>query len=89
VLKTTLVAAVPSVGVLFLFWIALRGILQADRRERVAQARIEAEEDAADRERAAAAEAQSSATGNAPGPAGNAHNAGNGSSTAGPQNPAR
>jgi hypothetical protein len=42
---TTLVAIVPSVGALFLFWVALRAILQADRRERVAQARIEAAED--------------------------------------------
>ncbi len=44
---TTLVAIVPSVGALFLFWIALRAILQADRRERLAQARNEAAEDAA------------------------------------------
>jgi len=44
---TTLVAVIPSVGVLFLFWIALRAILQADRRERLAQARLDAAEDAA------------------------------------------
>ena len=44
---TTLVAVIPSVGVLFLFWLALRAILQADRRERVAQARLDAAEDAA------------------------------------------
>jgi len=44
---TTLVAAVPSAGALFLFVIALRAILQADRRERLAQARLEAAEDAA------------------------------------------
>jgi len=50
---TTLVAIVPSAGALFLFWVALRAILQADRRERLAQARQEAAEDAA----AAAAEA--------------------------------
>jgi threonine/homoserine/homoserine lactone efflux protein len=57
---TTLVAIVPSAGALFLFWIALRAILQADRRERVAQARIEAAQD-----RAAAAAAESSVTGSA------------------------
>jgi threonine/homoserine/homoserine lactone efflux protein len=51
---TTLVAIVPSAGALFLFWIALRAILQADRRERVAQARIEAEEDRAAARAAAA-----------------------------------
>jgi len=53
---TTLVAIVPSAGVLFLFWVAIRAIVQADRRERVAQARLEAAEDAA-----AAAEARLSA----------------------------
>jgi threonine/homoserine/homoserine lactone efflux protein len=39
-----LVALVPTIGVLFIFWIALRALLQADRRERAAQARIEAAE---------------------------------------------
>ena len=39
-----LVALVPSIGVLFIFWIAMRALLQADRRERAAQARIEAAE---------------------------------------------
>jgi hypothetical protein len=37
-----LVALVPSIGVLFIFWIGMRALLQADRRERAAQARIEA-----------------------------------------------
>jgi threonine/homoserine/homoserine lactone efflux protein len=37
-----LVALVPSVGVLFIFWIGIRALVQADRRERAAQARIEA-----------------------------------------------
>jgi threonine/homoserine/homoserine lactone efflux protein len=39
-----LIAVIPSIGVLFLFWLAIRAILEADRRERSAQARIEAEE---------------------------------------------
>jgi threonine/homoserine/homoserine lactone efflux protein len=39
-----LVALVPSIGVLFIFWIGIRALVQADRRERAAQARIEAEE---------------------------------------------
>jgi len=39
-----LIAVIPSAGVLFLFWLALRAILEADRRERSAQARIEAAE---------------------------------------------
>jgi heme exporter protein D len=39
-----LVALVPSVGVLLVFWIGIRALLQADRRERAAQARIEAAE---------------------------------------------
>jgi hypothetical protein len=39
-----LVALVPSIGVLFIFWIGMRALLQADRRERAAQARIEAAE---------------------------------------------
>jgi hypothetical protein len=34
-------ALVPSIGVLALFWIAIRAMVQADRRERMAQARIE------------------------------------------------
>jgi threonine/homoserine/homoserine lactone efflux protein len=37
----SLVAIVPSAGALFLFWLALRAILQADRRERAALARMD------------------------------------------------
>jgi threonine/homoserine/homoserine lactone efflux protein len=37
-------AVIPSIGVLFLFWVAIRAILEADRRERSAQARTEAAE---------------------------------------------
>ena len=36
-----LAAIVPSVGVLFLFVLAIRAIFQADQRERLAQAEIE------------------------------------------------
>ena len=39
-------AVVPSVGVGLLFWFALRTIIQADRRERAAIARLDAEESA-------------------------------------------
>ncbi len=39
-----LTALLPSAGVLLIFWIAIRALLQADRRERSAQARIEAAE---------------------------------------------
>ena len=38
----TLLAVVPSAGVLFLFWLAVRAMIQADRRERSAQARMAA-----------------------------------------------
>lgn len=47
-------ALTPTIGVALLFWLALRAIVNADRRERLAIARFEAEE------RAAAAEARSS-----------------------------
>jgi hypothetical protein len=40
-----LLALVPSAGVLLLFVLAVRGMIHADRRERLAQARIEAEAD--------------------------------------------
>lgn len=36
-----LTAIVPSLGVLFLFVLAIRAIFQADRRERLAQAQLE------------------------------------------------
>jgi threonine/homoserine/homoserine lactone efflux protein len=39
-----LIAVIPSIGVLFLFWLAIRAILEADRRERSAEARFEAAE---------------------------------------------
>ncbi len=45
-------ALVPSIGVGFLFWLAMRSVINADRTERAALARLEAQEDA---ERAAAA----------------------------------
>ena len=40
-----LVALIPSVGVLFLFVVALKAMLEGDRRERSAQARYEREQD--------------------------------------------
>lgn len=36
-----LAAIVPSVGVLFLFVLAIRAVFQADQRERLAQAEME------------------------------------------------
>jgi hypothetical protein len=39
-----LIALVPSIGVLLIFWVGIRALVQADRRERAAQARIEAAE---------------------------------------------
>lgn len=43
-----LAALVPSAGVAFLFYLAVRAMISADRRERAAQAELER----ADRERA-------------------------------------
>ncbi len=40
-------SVIPTIGVSLIFWIAIRAIIQADRRERAAQARIEAEQDRA------------------------------------------
>jgi hypothetical protein len=39
-------AIVPSVGVLFLFVLAIRAMFQADRRERLAQAQLDRQEQA-------------------------------------------
>lgn len=39
---TVLLALVPSIGVTVLFWLAIKALVEADRRERAAQARIEA-----------------------------------------------
>jgi hypothetical protein len=33
-------AIIPSAGVLFIFWLGIRAMLQADRRERAAIARL-------------------------------------------------
>jgi hypothetical protein len=41
---SSLIAVVPTAGVLFMFWVGIRALVQADRRERQAQARIEAVE---------------------------------------------
>jgi hypothetical protein len=35
-------AVAPTVGVLVIFWLAIRSLLQADRRERAAEARFRA-----------------------------------------------
>ena len=39
---SSLIAVIPTAGVLFMFWVGMRALVQADRRERQAQARIEA-----------------------------------------------
>ncbi|MBD5786693.1 hypothetical protein IF650_10930 [Cellulosimicrobium terreum] len=39
-------ALVPSIGVGVLFWLAMRAIVRADRNERAALDRLDAEEDA-------------------------------------------
>jgi hypothetical protein len=39
-----LTAILPSIGVLFLFVLAIRAMFQADRRERLAQAKLERQE---------------------------------------------
>jgi hypothetical protein len=49
-----LTAILPSVGVLFLFVLAIRAMFQADRRERLAQAKLERQERAAATESGAA-----------------------------------
>ena len=41
-------ALIPSIGVGVIFWLVIRWIVQADRRERIALARLEAAERAAD-----------------------------------------
>lgn len=40
-------ALLPPIGVGLIFWVVMRAIVQADRRERAAVARLEAAEDAA------------------------------------------
>jgi hypothetical protein len=42
-----LAALIPSIGLLFLFWVILKHFLEGDRREREAIRRWEAEQDAA------------------------------------------
>lgn len=51
-----LAALLPSAGVCALFVLAVRKMISADRDERAAQARLEAAERLAERERAAGAE---------------------------------
>ena len=42
-----LAALIPSIGLLFLFWVIIKHLLEGDRRERAAIRRWEAEQDAA------------------------------------------
>jgi len=41
-----LAALLPSIGLLYLFWVIMKHILEGDRRERAAQRLWEAEQDA-------------------------------------------
>ncbi|WP_431473495.1 hypothetical protein [Ornithinimicrobium sp. W1665] len=41
-----LAALIPSAGLLFLFWVILKHLVEGDRRERAALRRWEAEQDA-------------------------------------------
>ncbi len=47
-------ALLPTVGLLYLFWVIMKHILEGDRRERAAQRLWEAEQDAAAAGKAAA-----------------------------------
>ncbi|MBE9927341.1 hypothetical protein G8C93_15770 [Cellulosimicrobium cellulans] len=51
----TLAALIPSIGVGVLFYVAMRAIVRADRNERAALARLDAEQDSAARGNAAPA----------------------------------
>ena len=42
-----LAALIPSIGLLFLFWVILKHLVEGDRRERAAIRRWEAEQDSA------------------------------------------
>lgn len=44
-----LLALVPTIGVGTLFYFVIKNLLEGDRRERIAQARWEAEHDASDK----------------------------------------
>ena len=44
-----LAALLPSIGLLFLFWVILKHVIEGDRRERAALRRWEVEQDAQDR----------------------------------------
>ncbi|MFK5635742.1 MULTISPECIES: hypothetical protein [unclassified Ornithinimicrobium] len=44
-----LAALLPSMGLLFLFWVILKHVIEGDRRERAALRRWEAEQDAKER----------------------------------------
>ncbi|MDN4477478.1 hypothetical protein QQX10_08330 [Demequina sp. SYSU T00039] len=46
--QAVLVGIIPSIGVGLIFWFAIRSVIRADRNERAALARMEAEQDAAE-----------------------------------------
>lgn len=61
--QAVLVGIIPSIGVGLIFWFAIRSVIRADRNERAALARLEAEQDAAE-----AAPVDDAATGSSAGP---------------------
>jgi hypothetical protein len=56
-----LLAVLPSAGVLFVFYLGIKALVEADRRERLAQARIERAQDGAARSAGVPATAGSTA----------------------------
>ena len=52
--EQVLVGIIPSIGVGFIFWFAMRAVIRSDRNERAALAKLEAAQDAADAARTAA-----------------------------------
>ena len=53
-------AIIPTILAMIIFWIGMRAVVQADRRERAAQARIEAEQRLAEQEQQRVAEGDGS-----------------------------
>lgn len=49
VVLKVIAALVPSAGILFLFWLALKSLVEADRRERAAEAKLNRAKRDADR----------------------------------------
>lgn len=57
-----LAALLPSIGLLYLFWVVMKHILEGDRRERAAQRLWEAEQDRLAEEQSAEVEGETHET---------------------------